>query len=72
MSNHLNWTLQKLTLMASQLIPYYAQYEASQPAMWGGASPSTKQVETLTKSFVAEWNWAIEQLLCHWDQPPCR
>ncbi|KAF2262394.1 hypothetical protein CC78DRAFT_554605 [Lojkania enalia] len=53
-----------------QLIPYYAQYQAAQPAMWGGRSPSADGVQQLSSAFIAEWNWAIGQMLRHWDQAP--
>ena len=56
----------------SQLIPYYARYQASLPAMWAGHSPSTEQISQLTDAFVAEWNWAVAQMLRHWAQPPAR
>ncbi|KAF2689521.1 hypothetical protein K458DRAFT_329981 [Lentithecium fluviatile CBS 122367] len=55
-----------------QLIPYYAHYQASLPAMWGGRSPTAEGVEQLKNAFVSEWNWAITQMLSHWDQPPTR
>ncbi|KAF1997729.1 hypothetical protein P154DRAFT_496490 [Amniculicola lignicola CBS 123094] len=55
-----------------QLIPYYAQYQASQPAMWGGNTPTADGVTKLTNAFIAEWNYAIGQMLRHWDQPPTR
>jgi len=58
--------------MFSQLIPYYARYQAEQPTMWGGHAPSSEQVEQLTSAFVAEWNYAIGQMLRHWEQPPTR
>jgi hypothetical protein len=56
----------------SQLIPYYARYQASQPTMWGGHSPSSDQISQLTNAFVAEWTHALGQMLRHWDQPPTR
>ncbi|KAF2873144.1 hypothetical protein BDV95DRAFT_627901 [Massariosphaeria phaeospora] len=54
------------------LIPYYAQHQASQPAMWGGRAPTTEDITRLTSAFVGEWNTAINQMLRHWDQPPSR
>jgi hypothetical protein len=59
-------------IMFSQLIPYYAQYQASQPTMWGGHTPSAEQISQLTNAFVAEWTNALGQMLRHWDQPPTR
>ncbi|KAH7116751.1 hypothetical protein B0J11DRAFT_509780 [Dendryphion nanum] len=59
-------------VQSDQLIPYYAQWEAQQPTMWGGRQPSAEDVAKLTSAFVAEWNWAINQMLRHWDQPPSR
>ncbi|KAJ4297560.1 hypothetical protein N0V90_005452 [Kalmusia sp. IMI 367209] len=55
-----------------QLIPYYAQHQASQPSMWGGRAPSSDGVTQLTNAFIAEWHWAVQQMLRHWDQPPSR
>jgi len=56
----------------SQLIPYYAHYQASLPAMWGGRPPNAQGVEQLKNAFVNEWNWAINQMLSHWEQAPTR
>jgi len=56
----------------SQLIPYYARYQASLPTMWGGRVPTAEGVDQLAGAFTAEWNWAINQMLRHWDQPPRR
>jgi hypothetical protein len=56
----------------SQLIPYYARYQASQPTMWGGHTPSADQITQLTTAFVAEWDYALGQMLRHWEQPPTR
>ncbi|KAF2116944.1 hypothetical protein BDV96DRAFT_39122 [Lophiotrema nucula] len=53
-----------------QLLPYYGRYQAAQPAMWGGRTPSDDDVSKLTNAFVAEWNWAVSQMLRHWDQAP--
>ncbi|KAF2712120.1 hypothetical protein K504DRAFT_521419 [Pleomassaria siparia CBS 279.74] len=55
-----------------QLIPYYAQHQAAQPAMWGGLTPSPEGAKQLADAFIAEWNWALDQMLRHWDQPPSR
>jgi hypothetical protein len=56
----------------SQLIPYFAQHQASQPATWGSITPTTEQVAQLANAFTAEWTWAIDQMMRHWDQPPAR
>jgi hypothetical protein len=40
--------------------------------MWGGHTPSAEQITQLTAAFVAEWNYALGQMLRHWDQPPAR
>ena len=56
----------------SQLVPYYAHMQASQPAMWGNRIPSAEGVAQLSSAFVSEWNWALNQMLRHWDQPPSR
>ncbi|ORX97863.1 hypothetical protein BCR34DRAFT_628508 [Clohesyomyces aquaticus] len=55
-----------------QLIPYYAQYQAGLPTMWGNRTPSAAEISQLSNAFVAEWNWAVGQMLRHWDQPPSR
>jgi hypothetical protein len=61
-----------MLILLSQLIPYYAQYQASQPTMWGGRTPTADGVAQLSAAFVAEWNWAVGQMLRHWDQAPTR
>ncbi|KAL5377514.1 hypothetical protein DPSP01_009705 [Paraphaeosphaeria sporulosa] len=55
-----------------QLIPYYAHYQASQPTMWGGQTPSSAGIAQLTNAFVSEWHGAVQQMLAHWEQPPRR
>ncbi|EUC48516.1 hypothetical protein COCMIDRAFT_33998 [Bipolaris oryzae ATCC 44560] len=70
-----SWNLCWLVLskiQADQLIPYYARYQATQPAMWGGHAPTAEQVMQLMEAFVNEWNWAVTQMLRHWVQPPAR
>ncbi|EAT85269.1 hypothetical protein SNOG_07803 [Parastagonospora nodorum SN15] len=70
-----SWNLCWLVLskiQTDQLVPYYARYQASQPAMWGGHTPSSEQITQLTAAFVAEWNYAVGQMLRHWAQPPVR
>jgi hypothetical protein len=60
----------KSLTLCSKLIAYYAQYQASQPATWGGHTPSAEQIAQLTDAFVAEWKWALDQMLRHWERPP--
>ncbi|KAF1851873.1 uncharacterized protein K460DRAFT_373777 [Cucurbitaria berberidis CBS 394.84] len=70
-----SWNLCWLVLSKiqnDQLIPYYARYQASLPAMWGGHTPSSEQITQLTNAFIAEWNWALSQMLRHWEHPPTR
>ncbi|KAH7359916.1 hypothetical protein BKA66DRAFT_514938 [Pyrenochaeta sp. MPI-SDFR-AT-0127] len=70
-----SWNLCWLVLSKIQndkLVPYYARYQASLPAMWAGHTPSSEQLTQLTNAFIAEWNYAISQMLRHWDQPPTR
>ncbi|KAF1944190.1 hypothetical protein EJ02DRAFT_420527 [Clathrospora elynae] len=70
-----SWNLCWLVLnkiQTDQLIPYYAHYQASLPTMWAGHTPSSEQITQLTNAFVAEWNWALGQMLRHWEQPPAR
>ncbi|PVH94080.1 hypothetical protein DM02DRAFT_661383 [Periconia macrospinosa] len=70
-----SWNLCWLTLkkiQSDQLIPYYAQYQASQPAMWGGHQPTQDRVAQLSGAFVTEWNYALEQMLRHWSHAPAR
>lgn len=74
-ASNCSWNLCWLVLSKIQndkLIPYYARYQASLPAMWAGHTPSSEQITQLTNAFVAEWNYAISQMLRHWDQPPTR
>ncbi|KAL1641100.1 hypothetical protein SLS58_006374 [Diplodia intermedia] len=54
----------------SQLISYYARYQASQPAMWGNHAPTADGVAKLASAFVSEWNHAVSQMLRYWDRPP--
>ncbi|KAF2131160.1 hypothetical protein P153DRAFT_374929 [Dothidotthia symphoricarpi CBS 119687] len=70
-----SWNLCWLVLNkieTDQLIPHYACHQASQRSMWGGCTPSPDQVTLLTNAFVVEWNWAMGQMLRHWEQPPTR
>ncbi|KAF2201344.1 hypothetical protein GQ43DRAFT_39458 [Delitschia confertaspora ATCC 74209] len=53
-----------------QLIPHYANYQAALPTMWGGSVPTAEGVTRLSAAFVAEWNWAVDNMLRHWEQPP--
>ncbi|KAF1949218.1 hypothetical protein CC80DRAFT_555578 [Byssothecium circinans] len=55
---------------SDQLLPYYAQYQASQPTMWGGRAPTKDGVTQLTNAFVAEWGYALDQMLRHWSHSP--
>ncbi|KAF2639203.1 hypothetical protein P280DRAFT_491100 [Massarina eburnea CBS 473.64] len=57
---------------SDQLVPYYARYQASQPAMWGGRNPTVDESTQLTKAFVAEWHYALDHMLRHWSRPPTR
>lgn len=72
-SSNRSWNLAWLVLtkiQTDQLIPYYARYQASQPAMWGNQTPSADGVTKLTSAFVNEWNYAVTQMLRYWDRPP--
>jgi hypothetical protein len=40
--------------------------------MWGGRPPTAEGMEQLKNAFVTEWNWAINQMLSHWEQAPTR
>jgi len=42
------------------------------PAMWGGQTPSAESVQQLRDAFIAEWNYAVDQMLRHWERPPIR
>ena len=57
-------------MVCSGLIAYYAQYEASQASTWGGRTPTAEQVSQLTDVMVADWKWALDQMLRHWEEPP--
>ncbi|KAF2404572.1 hypothetical protein EJ06DRAFT_210216 [Trichodelitschia bisporula] len=72
-SSNRSWNLCWLVLnkiRSDQLIPYYAHYQASAPAMWGHRVATPDEVSKLTAAFVAEWNWAVDQMLRHWERPP--
>jgi hypothetical protein len=38
--------------------------------MWGDLIPTQEAIQTLANAFMAEWNWALNQLLRHWERPP--
>jgi len=40
--------------------------------MWGKKRATPEGVARLTQAFVAEWTYAVEQMLRHWDEPPSR
>jgi hypothetical protein len=42
------------------------------PTMWGGRTPSQEGAKQLATAFTTEWTWAIDQMLRHWEEPPCR
>ncbi|OJD35329.1 uncharacterized protein BKCO1_18000152 [Diplodia corticola] len=68
-----SWNLAWLVLtkiQTDQLIPYYARYQASQPAMWGNHAPTADGVAKLASAFVSEWNHAVSQMLRYWERPP--
>ncbi|KAF1989210.1 hypothetical protein K402DRAFT_461601 [Aulographum hederae CBS 113979] len=74
-SSNRSWNLCWLVLTKIQsdnLIPYYANWEASQSRMWGKRKPSDEAVAQLASAMVAEWNWALDQMLSHWYSEPCR
>lgn len=52
------------------LIKKHARLLAAKPAMWGGRSPSSSQVEKLTTACQTEWTRALEQMLRQWATPP--
>jgi hypothetical protein len=57
-------------MICSQLIPYYAYYQAASKEMWGDHSPTEEQIQTLAAAFGAEWKFAVEEILRHWEDPP--
>ncbi|KAF2629635.1 hypothetical protein BU25DRAFT_456712 [Macroventuria anomochaeta] len=68
-----SWNLCWLVLQKikdDKLIGYYAQYQASQPATWGGHKPTDEHVKQLTGVLVREWKGALEQMLRYWEEPP--
>ncbi|KAF2098142.1 hypothetical protein NA57DRAFT_76936 [Rhizodiscina lignyota] len=74
-SSNRSWNFCWLVLTkikSDNLIPYYAGYQASMPAMWGGRNPTTEGQKQLANAFTTEWTWAIDQMLRHWEEPPCR
>jgi hypothetical protein len=54
----------------SQLIPYYAHYQARAPEMWAGHTPTKEQVQALANAFTREWEAAVSEMLRHWEDPP--
>lgn len=70
-----SWSLAWLVLRKikdDQLIAYYAQYQASEPASWAGRTPTGEQVRELAARLEREWKGAVRQLLRYWDKPPTR
>jgi hypothetical protein len=68
-----SWNLAWLVLRKikdDQLIPYYSQYQAAQPASWGGRTPSEEQVKELAGRLEGEWKGAVRQMLRYWKEPP--
>lgn len=68
----LQFCCSRCSLSDSQLIPYYAHYQASMPAMWGNQTPTTDGIQRLRDAFIAEWKNAVDQMLRHWERPPIR
>lgn len=62
--------LEARLMACSGLINYYAQYQASQASTWGGRTPTAEQVSQLTDAMAADWKWALDQMLRHWEEPP--
>jgi len=72
-ANAVDYSLVELGLTCnSNLIPYYAHYQASLPAMWGNQSPTAEGIQQLRDAFIAEWKYAVDQMLRHWERPPIR
>lgn len=68
-----SWNLAWLVLRkikTDQLIAYYAQCQAAQPASWSGVTPSEEQVRELSDRLQREWEGAVRQLLRYWEEPP--
>ena len=68
-----SWNLAWLVLRKikdDQLIAYYAQYQAAQPATWGGRTPSEDQVKEFSDKLQREWKGAVRQMLRYWEEPP--
>ncbi|KAF1811398.1 hypothetical protein P152DRAFT_419529 [Eremomyces bilateralis CBS 781.70] len=72
-SSNRSWNFCWLVLIKmqnDQLIPYYAQNQAAQPAMWGNYTPTADSIQQLADAFIAEWNYALEETLRHWEESP--
>jgi hypothetical protein len=68
-----SWNLAWLVLRKikdDQLIAYYAQYQAAQPAIWGGTTPTENQVKGFCDELQREWKGAVRQMLRYWEEPP--
>jgi hypothetical protein len=64
------WTVDMLTRLRSQLIPYYAYYQAASAEMWGGHTPTKVQIQALANAFAREWERAVAEMLRHWEEAP--
>jgi hypothetical protein len=68
-----SWNLAWLVLRKikdDQLVAYYAQYQAAQPASWGGRTPKEEQAKDFSDKLQREWKGALRQMLRYWEEPP--
>ncbi|KAJ4335045.1 hypothetical protein N0V87_006435 [Didymella glomerata] len=82
-----SWNLAWLVLRKikdDQLVAYYAQYQAAQPASWGGRTPKEEQAKDFSDKLQREWKgaagmgngsfekdvWAMTQLQFYTDIQP--
>lgn len=38
--------------------------------MWGGHTPTKEQIQALATAFTREWDYAVNEMLRHWEDPP--
>ncbi|KAI9782675.1 MAG: hypothetical protein M1835_003951 [Candelina submexicana] len=53
-----------------QLITKHARSQAALPKQWGGRKATSAGINQLADAFIAEWTWALGQMLRHWESPP--
>ncbi|KAI9697399.1 MAG: hypothetical protein M1836_004677 [Candelina mexicana] len=59
-----------IKIQNEQLITKHARSQAALPKQWGGRKATSAGINQLADAFIAEWTWALGQMLRHWESPP--